>query len=140
MLLMKMHGTRTTNEYWLLFYKQSILFTCKIWSIILLLLKCGHFFLLFMINLLNKILHNFMKKFTRSNYRPTSLLPYTLVMFCHDPNLGLMTKAKGMERHKLIMQLWSHIHTPRSVRKREGMNPHTPKWAPTLGIEVLMDS
>jgi len=28
-------------------------------------------------------------------------------------------------------------HAPRSVRKCEGMNPHTPKGAPTLEIGVL---
>jgi len=31
-------------------------------------------------------------------------------------------------------------HTPGSVRKCEGMNPHTPKATPTLGDEVLVDS
>ncbi len=35
---------------------------------------------------------------------------------------------------------WITFHAPRSVRKCEGMNPHTPKWAPTLGVGVLMDS
>jgi hypothetical protein len=44
LLLIRMHGTRKTNEQWLLFYKQSIFFTCKIWSIVPSLLKCGHFF------------------------------------------------------------------------------------------------
>jgi hypothetical protein len=34
----------------------------------------------------------------------------------------------------------SHIHTFRIVGKCEGMNPHTPKWAPILRIEVMMDS
>jgi len=27
------------------------------------------------------------------------------------------------------------FHAPRSVRECRGMNPHTPKWAPTLGME-----
>jgi len=31
-------------------------------------------------------------------------------------------------------------HTPRSVRKCEGMNPHTPKATPTLGSGFPMDS
>jgi len=26
-----------------------------------------------------------------------------------------------------------------NVGKCEGMNPHIPKWAPTLGVGVLMD-
>jgi hypothetical protein len=31
------------------------------------------------------------------------------------------------------------FHAPRSARECEGMNPHTPKWTPTLGVEVPMD-
>ncbi len=31
------------------------------------------------------------------------------------------------------------IHAPRNARKCEGMSPHTPKWAPTLGVGILMD-
>jgi hypothetical protein len=80
-----------------------------------------------------------MNNFTRLNCNPTSLFPCTLVMFCHDPSLGFATKAKGMERHELKMQPRSHIHTLGSVGEHEGMNPHTPKWAATLGIEVPMD-
>jgi hypothetical protein len=45
-----------------------------------------------------------------------------------------------MERCGLRMQPRSHIHTPRSVGKCEGMNPRTPKWASTLGIRVPIDS
>jgi hypothetical protein len=33
-----------------------------------------------------------------------------------------------------------HIHIPRSARECEGMNPLTPKWSPTLGIKVLIES
>jgi hypothetical protein len=32
------------------------------------------------------------------------------------------------------------FHAPGSVGECEGMNPHTPKWAPTLGVGVPMDS
>jgi hypothetical protein len=32
------------------------------------------------------------------------------------------------------------IHTPRSVRECEGMSAHIPKWAPTLGVGVPMES
>ncbi len=35
------------------------------------------------------------------------------------------------------MQPNSHIHTPGSVRKCEGMNPHTPKWKPFWELEFL---
>ncbi len=38
------------------------------------------------------------------------------------------------------MQPKSHIHTPVSARECEGMSTHTPKWAPTLEVGVLMDS
>jgi hypothetical protein len=31
-------------------------------------------------------------------------------------------------------------HAPKNVGKCEGMNLHTPKWAPTLGVGVPMDS
>jgi hypothetical protein len=37
------------------------------------------------------------------------------------------------------MEPISHIHTFGSVGKCEGMNSHTPNWAPTLGIGILMD-
>jgi hypothetical protein len=32
------------------------------------------------------------------------------------------------------------FHVPGNVGECEGMNPHTPKWAPILGVGVLMDS
>jgi len=28
------------------------------------------------------------------------------------------------------------VVTPKSVGECEGMSPHTPKWAPTLGVKV----
>jgi hypothetical protein len=31
-------------------------------------------------------------------------------------------------------------HVPKSERKCEGMNPHTPKGVPTLGVRVPVDS
>ncbi len=37
------------------------------------------------------------------------------------------------------MQLENHIHTPKSAKECEGMNPHTPKWIPILGVKVPMD-
>jgi hypothetical protein len=39
-----------------------------------------------------------------------------------------------MERCGLKVQLENHIHNPRSAKKCEGMNPHTPKWSSTLGV------
>jgi len=56
---------------------------------------------------------------------------------CRNPNLGLATKARV---YKGGGQEWSSkvtFHAPKSVGKCEGMNPHTPKWAPILGVGVL---
>jgi hypothetical protein len=55
-------------------------------------------------------------------------------------SLRLTTKARACEG---VGQEWSSgvtFHAPESVRKCEGMNRHTPKWAPTLGVGVQMDS
>jgi len=61
--------------------------------------------------------------------------------YCHDPNLGLMTKAvRGMERWQLKVQPRNHIHIFKSARKCEGMSPHTPKWASTLRVGVPRES
>jgi len=38
------------------------------------------------------------------------------------------------------MKLGITCHVPKSVGKCEGMNSHTPKWVPTLGVGVPMDS
>jgi hypothetical protein len=64
---------------------------------------------------------------------PTIFLP------CHNPNLGLTTKARackvaGQEGSPGVMS-----HASGSVGKCEGMNPHTPKGASTLGVRVPMD-
>jgi len=63
-----------------------------------------------------------------------------VVGFCHNPNLGLATKARG---YKVAGQEGSSgvmLHAPRSVRECEGINPHTPKATPTLGVRVLVHS
>jgi hypothetical protein len=63
-----------------------------------------------------------------------------LHVFCYNPNFGLSTKAKA---YKGANQQWSlrvTFHVPGNVKKCEGMNPHTPKWVPTLGVGVPMDS
>jgi hypothetical protein len=64
--------------------------------------------------------------------------PQVLVC-CRNPSLGLATKARACEG---ASQKWSSgiiVHTPGSAGKCEGMNPHTPKWTPTLGVGILMD-
>jgi len=59
---------------------------------------------------------------------------------CHNPDLGLVAKARA---YKGAGQKWSSgitFYLPKSARKCEGMNPHTPKWTHTLGVGVPMDS
>jgi hypothetical protein len=55
-------------------------------------------------------------------------------------NIRLTTKARackgvGQERSPEVTS-----HALESVGECEGMNPHTPKGAPTLGVKVLVDS
>jgi hypothetical protein len=50
-----------------------------------------------------------------------------------------MTKSRAYEG---VGQEWSltiTFHVLGSVGRCEGMNPHTPKWSPTLGVGVPMD-
>jgi len=59
---------------------------------------------------------------------------------CHNPSLGLATKVRGC---KVVGQEGSpgaRLHAPRSARECEGINPHTPKGTPTLGIGIPVDS
>jgi hypothetical protein len=51
-----------------------------------------------------------------------------------------MTKEKGMEKWRPKVQPEGHIHIPKSAGKCEGMNPHSPKWVPILGVGVSRDS
>jgi hypothetical protein len=55
-------------------------------------------------------------------------------------NLGLVTKARVCKGAgwKWSPGVTSHAHG--SVGGCEGMNPHIPRWAPTLGVGVPMDS
>jgi hypothetical protein len=66
----------------------------------------------------------------------TILLEFT----CHNPNLGLVIKARACKvaSQEGIMGITSHAHG--SAKECEGMNPHTPKWIIILGVGVLMDS
>jgi len=61
-------------------------------------------------------------------------------VLCHNPNLGLVTKAKACKGagQEGSPKVTSHAST--SVGVWEGMNPHIPKSTPTLGVGVLMDS
>jgi hypothetical protein len=51
-------------------------------------------------------------------------------------HVATLTKAKTC---KGVGQEWNSevtFHDLGSVGECEGMNPHTPKWAPTLGVGV----
>jgi len=60
--------------------------------------------------------------------------------YCRNLNLGVVTKAKGLQGCRPRRSLGVTSHTLGSVRKCEGVNPHTPKATPTLGDGVPMDS
>jgi len=52
---------------------------------------------------------------------------------CRNPRLGLATTVRGCK-------VAGQERNPGSESMCEGMNPHTPKGASTLGVGVLMDS
>jgi len=54
-------------------------------------------------------------------------------IYCRNPSLGLTIKTKACK-------VAGQEKKPRSERKCEGMNPHTPKRASTLEVGVLVDS
>jgi hypothetical protein len=58
---------------------------------------------------------------------------------CRNPSLGLATKTRdckvtGQEEPR------SHKHAPKNTRECEGIDPHTPKGTPTLGVGVSVNS
>jgi hypothetical protein len=59
---------------------------------------------------------------------------------CRNPSLGLVTKTKGLQGCGPRGSPGVTSHAPESVRKCEGVNPHTPKATPTLGDGVPVDS
>jgi hypothetical protein len=56
-----------------------------------------------------------------------------------NPSLGLATKARACKVAGQEGSLGIAFHAPESAKECEGMNRHTPKWSPILGVEVLMD-
>jgi hypothetical protein len=58
---------------------------------------------------------------------------------CHNPSLGFAINARVCKGAGQEWSLKITFHAPGSVRECEGMNPHIPKWAPTLGVGVSMD-
>jgi hypothetical protein len=63
--------------------------------------------------------------------------PYS--KYC-NPSLGLTTKARSCEGASQKWSLGVTLHALGSVGECEGMNFHTSKWAPILGMGVPMDS
>ncbi len=59
---------------------------------------------------------------------------------CRNLSFGLATKAKRLQRCGPKASPGVTSHTPGSVGKCEGVNPHTPKATPTLGDGVPVDS
>ncbi len=62
--------------------------------------------------------------------------------YCHhlknnrNLNFGFVTKAKGLQGCEQGESPRVTSHTPGSVEKCEGVNPHTPNATPTLGDGV----
>ncbi len=73
----------------------------------------------------------------------TSLSNISSLLFiptnCHNPSFGLTTKARACEGVGQEGSPGVTFHALGSVRECEGMNPHTPKRAPTLGIGIMVD-
>jgi hypothetical protein len=59
---------------------------------------------------------------------------------CHNPNLGLTTKARGYKVANQEGSLGIMSHAPKNARECEGIDPHTLKGTPTLGIGIPVDS
>jgi hypothetical protein len=72
--------------------------------------------------------------------RNLALIGFFIIALCHNPSLGLTTKARACKGASQEVSMGVTSHAPESVGKCEGMNLHTPKWAPTLGVGVSMDS
>ncbi len=59
---------------------------------------------------------------------------------CRNPSLKFTTKVRGC---KVVGQKGSPGVMPHALgsgRECEGIDPHTPKRTPTLGVGILMDS
>ncbi len=64
-------------------------------------------------------------------------------MLCHDPSLGLVTKAKAWKKvcgESATKKSHSHSRECENVRDYEGMNPHNLTRIIILGVGVLIKS
>jgi len=62
------------------------------------------------------------------------------IPYYRNPSFGFTTKARVCEGANQKGSSGVTFYVPESVGECEGMNLHIPKWAPTLGVEVPMDS
>jgi hypothetical protein len=60
--------------------------------------------------------------------------------YYRNPILGLATKARACKGEDQEGSSGVTSHAPKSIGECEGMNPHTPKCVPILGVGVPMDS
>ncbi len=61
------------------------------------------------------------------------------VQKCRNPSLELTTKARACRNVGQEGNPGVTFHAPGSAKECEGMNPHTPKGTPTLGVGVPVD-
>jgi hypothetical protein len=61
---------------------------------------------------------------------------FPIYHLCHNPSLGLATKARGLQGYGPRGRPGSHFTCSRECKECESMNPHTPKGTPMLGVGV----
>jgi hypothetical protein len=93
----------------------------------------SHFFLITN-NLWNK--KNFTQQAILGNFGFLIIKGY----HCRNPSLRIETKAKGLQGWRPRGKPGSHISCSRECRRVWRNELHTPKWAPTLEVEVMMNS
>jgi hypothetical protein len=71
--------------------------------------------------------------------------PFVKVCFIPKHILDVVTLTldswpkQGLVKVRAKSEAWESHFMPPGVGRCERMNPHTPKWAPTLGVGVSMD-
>jgi hypothetical protein len=76
----------------------------------------------------------------RRNSRTQSQKKYVVFNIkCRNPSLRLVTKARACKNAGQEGRSRVTFPTPGSAKECEGMNPHTPKGTPTLGVGVPVD-
>ncbi len=62
-------------------------------------------------------------------------LNYLLHSYCRNPSLGFVTKARACKGVSQEGSLGDTFYVLGNVGECEGMNSHTPKWAPLWELE-----